>query len=77
MSQVCDNFATLYTTDYGEPADSPPSWNDRDDGQGSELSDTLYLYDGWNLLAELNANASNAKVRTHIWGSRVFITDPI
>ena len=43
-------------------------WNDRDDGQGSELSDTLYLYDGWNLIAELNANSSNAKVRTYIWG---------
>ena len=43
-------------------------WNDRDHGQGSEVSDTLYLYDGWNLIAELNANSSNAKVRTYIWG---------
>jgi len=43
-------------------------WNDRDDGQGSEVSDTLYLFDGWNLIAELNANSSNVKVRTYIWG---------
>ncbi|NLH73923.1 MAG: RHS repeat-associated core domain-containing protein [Verrucomicrobia bacterium] len=44
-------------------------FNDRDDGQGSELSDTIFLYDGWNLVAELNANASNAKVRTYVWGA--------
>ncbi|NLH74116.1 MAG: RHS repeat-associated core domain-containing protein [Verrucomicrobia bacterium] len=43
-------------------------FNDRDDGQGSELSDTIFLYDGWNLVAELNANSSNAKVRTYVWG---------
>lgn len=30
--------------------------------------DTVYLYDGWNLIAELNASSSNAKVRTYIWG---------
>jgi RHS repeat-associated protein len=46
-------------------------FNDRDDGQGSEVSggDTLYLYDGWNLIAELDANSSNAKKRTYIWGT--------
>ncbi|NLH71562.1 MAG: RHS repeat-associated core domain-containing protein [Verrucomicrobia bacterium] len=44
-------------------------FNDRDDGQGSELSDTIFLYDGWNLVAELNANASNARVRTYVWGT--------
>jgi len=33
-----------------------------------EQRDTLYLYDGWNLIAELNANSSNVKVRTYIWG---------
>ena len=43
-------------------------WDDRDDGQGAELSDTLYVYDGWNLLAELDANSSNAKVRSYVWG---------
>ncbi len=32
-------------------------------------TDTLYLYDNWNLVAELDANASNAPVRTHLWGT--------
>jgi RHS repeat-associated protein len=27
------------------------------------------LYDGWNLVAEPDGNASNAKVRTYAWGS--------
>jgi RHS repeat-associated protein len=31
-------------------------------------SDLRFLYDGWNLLAEYNALASNAVVRTHVWG---------
>lgn len=28
----------------------------------------LFVYDGWNLLAELDAMASNAVVRTYVWG---------
>lgn len=43
-------------------------WDDRDNGEGTELLDTVNVYDGWNLLAELDANASNAKVRTYLWG---------
>jgi len=43
-------------------------WNDRDDGQGSEVGDTIFLYDGWNVMGELNANAGNAKLRTYAWG---------
>jgi len=35
----------------------------------NEQSDTAYLYDGWNLVGELDANASNAKLRTYIWGT--------
>jgi RHS repeat-associated protein len=31
-------------------------------------SHTLFVYDGWNLLAELNALSSNAAVRTYAWG---------
>jgi len=31
--------------------------------------DLVFLYDGWNLIAELNANASNAKMRTYLRGS--------
>jgi RHS repeat-associated protein len=38
-------------------------------GGWQEQTDTLFLYDGWNLVAELNANSSNAKVRTYVWGS--------
>ncbi|NLH73703.1 MAG: RHS repeat-associated core domain-containing protein [Verrucomicrobia bacterium] len=37
-------------------------------GGWQEQTDTVLLYDGWNLVAELNANASNAKVRTYVWG---------
>ena len=33
-----------------------------------EQTDTVFLYDGWNLMGELDANNSNAKVRTYIWG---------
>ena len=32
-------------------------------------SDTRFLYDGWNLVAEFNALASNAVVRTYVWGT--------
>lgn len=29
---------------------------------------TLFVYDGWNLIAELNAQASNTVIRTYAWG---------
>jgi RHS repeat-associated protein len=38
-------------------------------GGWQEQTDTVFLYDGWNLVAELNANASNAKVRSYVWGT--------
>jgi RHS repeat-associated protein len=38
-------------------------------GGGQEQTDTVFLYGGWNMVAELNANSSNAKVRTYVWGS--------
>jgi len=34
-----------------------------------EQTDTVFLYGGWNLIAELNANAGNARVRTYVWGT--------
>ncbi|MGC8989662.1 MAG: RHS repeat domain-containing protein [Verrucomicrobiia bacterium] len=34
-----------------------------------EQTDTVYLYEGWNPAGELNANASNASVRTYVWGT--------
>jgi YD repeat-containing protein len=33
-----------------------------------EDTDTVFLYDGWNLMRELNASSINAKVRTYVWG---------
>jgi RHS repeat-associated protein len=34
----------------------------------SPVSDIRFLYDGWNLLAELNGLAGNAVVRSYVWG---------
>ena len=34
-----------------------------------EQTDTVFLYDGWNLVAEPNANSGNARVRTYVWGT--------
>ena len=33
-----------------------------------ESLDLLFLYDGWNLLSELDANNGNSTVRSHAWG---------
>lgn len=33
------------------------------------FSDKAFLSDGWNLLGELNAASSNAKLRTYVWGT--------
>ncbi|MGK0187584.1 MAG: hypothetical protein ACI9R3_003372 [Verrucomicrobiales bacterium] len=30
--------------------------------------DTKFVYDGWNLVAELNARSSDALLRSYIWG---------
>jgi len=32
-------------------------------------SHTLFLFDGWNMVAELNALSSNAVIRTYVWGT--------
>ncbi len=34
-----------------------------------EQRDTTYLYDGWNMVAEVDANNSNATLRTYVWGT--------
>ena|GEM_PF-791866 len=34
-----------------------------------EQRDTICLYEGWNVMAELDANASNARLRTYVWGN--------
>jgi YD repeat-containing protein len=42
---------------------------DTHNGSGWVLSsDTAFAYDGWNLVAELNAASSNARLRTYLWG---------
>jgi RHS repeat-associated protein len=38
------------------------------DAAQTVLSDTLYLYDHWNLLAELDAADGNALIRSYVWG---------
>ncbi len=35
----------------------------------AEQRETLYLYDGWNLVAELDGNNANATLRTYVWGT--------
>ena len=41
-------------------------WNNTG-GTGTPLLDNKFLYDGWNLLAELNAT-NNTIVRSYVWG---------
>ncbi len=38
-------------------------------GTGSPATYNRFIYDGWNLLAELDGNNTNAVVRSYIWGS--------
>ncbi len=38
-------------------------------GAWAKQRDTVYLYDGWNMVAELDAINSNAKLRTYVWGN--------
>ncbi len=38
-------------------------------GTGSPATYNRFIYDGWNLLAELDGNNTNAIVRSYIWGS--------
>ena len=35
----------------------------------SEQRETIYLYDGWNVVAELDGNNANATLRTYVWGT--------
>jgi RHS repeat-associated protein len=37
-------------------------------GTGTPTSDTIFLYDGWNLVAELDGKNSDALIRTYQWG---------
>ena len=42
-------------------------WNNTT-GTGTPTTYLKYIYDGWNLIAELNGNSSDAKVRSYTWG---------
>ena len=42
-------------------------WNNTT-GTGTPATYLKYIYDGWNLIAELNGKSSNAVVRTYSWG---------
>ncbi|MBQ7590292.1 MAG: RHS repeat protein [Verrucomicrobia bacterium] len=42
-------------------------WNNTT-GTGTPATYLKYLYDGWNLIAELNGKSSDAVVRTYSWG---------
>ncbi len=42
-------------------------WNNTT-GTGTPATYLKYIYDGWNLIAELNAKNSNVVVRTYNWG---------
>jgi len=33
-----------------------------------EQTDAVFLYDGWNVMVELNANSAKARLRTYVWG---------
>jgi RHS repeat-associated protein len=35
----------------------------------AEQRETIYLYDGWNVVAELDGNNANATLRTYVWGT--------
>ena len=41
------------------------NWNGT---SGTIITHLKYVYDGWNVIAELNGAASNAVLRTYVWG---------
>lgn len=43
-------------------------WNNTS-GTGTAALDTKFLYDGWNLVAELDGLNTNANIRSYLWGS--------
>ena len=56
-----------FTYDYQGRRIEKKVWNNTT-GTGTPAVYLKYLYDGWNLIAELNGNSNNAKVRTYTWG---------
>jgi len=56
-----------FTYDYQGRRIEKKVWNNTT-GTGTPTTYLKYIYDGWNLIAELNAKSSNAVVRTYSWG---------
>ena len=56
-----------FTYDYQGRRIEKKVWNNTT-GTGTPATHLKYIYDGWNLIAELNGNSNNAKVRTYTWG---------
>ena len=56
-----------FTYDYQGRRIEKKVWNNTT-GSGTPATYLKYIYDGWNLIAELNGNSSDAVVRTYSWG---------
>jgi len=56
-----------FTYDYQGRRIEKKVWNNTT-GTGTPATYLKYIYDGWNLIAELNAKNSNAVVRIYSWG---------
>lgn len=54
--------------DAGGPRVRKTMWNNTA-GSGPASLDVKFLYDGWNLLAELNALSGDAVLRSYVWGT--------
>ncbi len=57
----------VFEYDYQGRRIAKKVWNNTA-GTGNPATYLKYLYDGWNLIAELNGNSGNALVRSYTWG---------
>jgi len=57
-----------YAYDYKGRRISKAVWNNTT-GYGNPATSLAFLYDGWNLVAELNTVSTPALVRSYVWGS--------
>ncbi|MDD4406130.1 MAG: hypothetical protein PHO36_15385 [Parabacteroides sp.] len=57
----------VFEYDYQGRRIAKKVWNNTA-GTGTPATYLKYLYDGWNLIAELNGNSGNALVRSYTWG---------
>lgn len=57
-----------FTYDYLNRRIEKKVWTASSGSLGSPTLDVKYVYDGWNVIEELNALSSNAVVRKYTWG---------